>query len=271
MAWMNVNFYSKIICMQSTINVLIPEDIKDGEEIAVLWLLHGGGGSENDWILNTGIKRYAEKKRIAVVMPCAGYSRYCNMKYGGDYFDYLSQELPEICCHFFPALSKDREKNYIAGLSLGGSGALYIGMRNPENYGVIGVFSASSIIPLEHLRDKAAGGPQPPGGPGKKSVNMLNFGVEDTGELVGTEYDMLMYARQNVQENKPLPSVYHAVGRQDHAYPVGIGLKSFFEEFEGNPYRYEFHDAEGGHSWEFWDNCVREFVESLPDTGKEED
>jgi Predicted esterase len=250
-------------------NVIMPQDIKDDEEIPVLWLLHGGGGNENDWIKNTSIERYATAKRIAVIMPCAGYSRYCNMKYGGDYYDFLTQELPNICHHLFPALSRKREMNYIAGLSLGGSGAIYFGMRNPDQYGIIGVFSASSIIPLEYLRDKAAGGPQPPGGIGKKSVNMINFGVEDTNDLVGTEYDVLMYARRNVEEGRELPKVYHAVGKSDHAYPVGLGLKKFFEEFEGNPYQYEFHEAEGCHSWEFWDEWVRKFVEYLPDWKKE--
>jgi putative tributyrin esterase len=269
MALMKVHFFSNVILMMSTMNVIIPQDIREGEEIPVLWLLHGGGGNENDWIKNTSIERYAAAKRLAVIMPCAGYSRYCNMKYGGNYYDFLSQELPEICYHFFPALSKKREMNYIAGLSLGGSGAIYIGMRNPDKYGVIGVFSASSIIPLEYLRDKAAGGPKSPGGPGKKSVCMINFGVEDTNDLVGTEYDVLMYARKNVEEKKELPKVYHAVGRQDHAYPVGLGLKKFFEGFEGNPYHYEFHEAEGNHSWEFWDEWVRKFIDYLPDWKKE--
>lgn len=262
MAILRVHYFSNVILMMSTMNVILPQDIEEGEELPVLWLLHGGGGNENDWIKNTAIERYASAKRLAVIMPCAGYSRYCNMKYGGDYYDFLSKELPGICHHFFPALSWKREKNYIAGLSLGGSGALYIGMRNPDKYGVIGVLSASSIIPLEHLRDKAAGGPVPPGG--KKSVNMINFGVEDTGELKGTEYDTLMFISKNVEEHKPLPKVFHAVGTSDHAYPVGLGLKEFMESFPGNPYRYEFHEEEGAHTWEFWDKWIKRFIEELP-------
>jgi len=270
MAFMRIHYFSKTILMMSTMNVLIPQDIQQGEEIPVLWLLHGGGGNENDWVKNTSIVRYAERKRIAVVMPCAGYSRYCNMKYGGDYYDFLSRELPEICRHYFPALSAKREKNYIAGLSLGGSGAIYLGMRNPERYGVIGVLSASSIIPLESLRAKSAGGPQPPGGEGKKSVNMLNFGVENTDDLKGTQYDVLMYARKNIEEGKPLPRVYHAVGTEDHAYPVGLGLKRFFEGFPGNPYQYMMHEAKGGHTWEFWDEWICHFISTLPDFERRE-
>jgi putative tributyrin esterase len=258
--------------MMSTVDVVIPDKALKGEpgELPVLWLLHGGGGTHTDWQRNTNIERYASDAGIAVVMPCAGISRYCNMTFGGDYFDYITSELPGICRHHFPQLSAKREYNYIAGLSLGGSGAISLGMRSPDKYGAIGVFSASSIIPLEYLRPLSAGGPQPPGGPGKKSVNMLNFGVENTGDLVGTEHDVLMHARNNVAEGKPLPRVFHAVGTEDHAYLVGLGLKKFFEEFEGNPYRYEFHEEPGGHSWEFWDKWVKAFLSWLKTDCKKE-
>ena len=147
MALMKVHFFSRVIWLMNSMNVIMPQDIKEGEEIPVLWLFHGGGGNENDWVKNTSIERYAAAKRIAVIMPCAGYSRYCNMKYGADYYDFLSQELPKVCHHLFPALSRKREMNYIAGLSLGGSGAIYIGMRNPQQYGIIGVFSARQHYP----------------------------------------------------------------------------------------------------------------------------
>lgn len=265
MALLQVHFMSNVLRMMSTIDVILPEkEIRDGiGDLPVLWLLHGGGGTQSDWHRFTNIERYANDKGIAVVMPCAGISRYCNMEFGGDYYDYLVNELPGICRHYFPMLSDNKEQNFIAGLSLGGSGAISLGMRNPDKYGAIGVFSASSIIPLEHLRALSAGGPPSPGGPGKKSVNMLNFGVENTGDLSGTEHDVLMHAMNNVSQGKQLPRIFHAVGTEDHAYPVGLGLKAFFEKFEGNPYRYEFHEEPGRHNWDFWDKWVRIFLDWL--------
>ncbi len=265
MALLRVQFKSSVLNMMSTIDVILPEKEVGGaaSELPVLWLLHGGAGTHSDWHRFTNIERYASDKGVAVVMPCAGPSRYCNMVYGGDYYDYLVRELPAVCRHFFPLFSERRERNAIAGLSLGGSGAISLGMRNPERYGAIGVFSASSIIPLEHLRSPSFGGPQSPGGPGRKSVNMQNFGVENTGELEGTEHDVLMHARNNVLQGKPLPRVFHAVGTEDHAYPVGLGLKAFFEGFEGNPYRYEYHEEPGAHTWDFWDKWVRVFLDWL--------
>jgi putative tributyrin esterase len=269
MALLQVHFFSRVLGMMSTIMVIMPERQAKNPfmgaegELPVLWLLHGGNGNETDWLRFSSIERYVADKELAVVMPCAGISRYCNMTYGGDYHDYLVNELPAICRHFFPLFSDKRELNAIAGLSLGGSGAISLGLRNPDKYGAIGVLSASSIIPLEHLRAKSAGGPQPPGGPGKPSVNRLNFGVEDTADLAGTEHDVLMYGRRNVAEGRPLPRVFHAVGTEDHAYPVGLGLKAYFEGFAGNPYQYEFHQEPGTHSWAFWDKWIQAFLDWL--------
>lgn len=264
MALLRVHFFSKVLHMMSTADVILPEKaVNEGTgELPVLWLLHGGGGTHSDWHRFSNIERYASDRGIAVVMPCAGISRYCNMTYGGDYYDYIAHEMPGIFRHLFPLFSDKREMNFIAGLSLGGSGAITLGMRNPEQYGAIGIFSASSIIPLEHLRT-VSGGPPSPGGPGKKSVNMLNFGVENTGDLAGTEHDVLMHARNNAAWGKSLPRVFHAVGTEDHAYPVGLGLKAFFEGFEGNPYKYEFHEEPGAHNWDFWDKWVRIFLDWL--------
>lgn len=258
---MHVNLRAETISMWTSINVILPDDRIEGE-YPVLWLLHGGGGNENDWVEETGIRRYADKHKIAVIMPHAGHSRYCNMYWGADYFNYLTQELPKLVNHLFPCVSTKREDNFIAGLSLGGSGAISLGMRCPDLYGAIGVLSASSIIPLEHLRQKSAGGPSAPGGPGHKSVNMINFGVEDTGDLKGNpEHDVLLNAEMILSQHKPVPKVFHAVGMEDHAYPVGLGLKEFFEKFEGNPFRYEFHTEHGSHSWEFWDKWLLVFIE----------
>jgi len=259
---MSTTIFSETLMLSQGVQVILPDDRTEGD-FPVLWLLHGGFGNQNDWIENTKILLYAEAHQIAVIMPHAGCSRYCNMEWGADYYDYLTDELPRIIKHLYPRLSTRREDNMIAGLSLGGSGAISLGMRNPEKYGAIGVLSASSIIPLEYLREKSAGGPPSPGGPGNMSVNMINFGVEDTGELKGNpEHDVLLNASNIITQKKPVPKVFHAVGMEDHAYPVGLGLKEFFDGFEGNPFRYEFHTEHGKHDWFFWDPWINKFIEA---------
>ena len=63
-----------------------------------------------------------------VIMPEVSYSRYLNMVHGPRYFDYISRELPEFCEKLFPKMSRKREDHYIAGLSMGGGGAMSDGL-----------------------------------------------------------------------------------------------------------------------------------------------
>lgn len=259
---MTSSIFSTRLMLSTGVNVILPDVRREGD-FPVLWLLHGGSGNQTDWLEYSKIRLYADKHQIAVVMPAAGPSRYCNMYWGADYYDYLVDELPQIIKHLFPRISMRREDQFIAGLSLGGSGALSLGMRSPEKYSVIGILSASSIIPLEHLRAGGTTPPPSPAGDGYKSINMINFGLEDTADLKGNpEHDCLLNAHLIIEQGKPVPKVYHACGTEDHAYPVALGLKAFFDGFEGNPFRYELHTEPGAHNWYFWDKWIEKFLDA---------
>lgn len=52
-------------------------------------------------------------------------------------YDYVTKELPELIDNHFPANGQQA----ISGHSMGGHGALVIGLRNPENYSSISAFS----------------------------------------------------------------------------------------------------------------------------------
>ena len=66
-------------------------------------------------------------------MPFADRSFYTNMKYGGKYYTYIAKELPSILMQMLH-ISPKREDHYIAGLSMGGYGALKIGLRECETF-----------------------------------------------------------------------------------------------------------------------------------------
>lgn len=77
MALMEVNFFSKALMRPVTMNVILPADkVFFGEEteeenkpFKTLYLLHGVMGNYTDWVTGTCIKRWAEEKNLAVVMP----------------------------------------------------------------------------------------------------------------------------------------------------------------------------------------------------------
>ena len=144
MAFASLKFYSEALKMQCEISVIIPQKSAAGEigvasgvgsegKYKCLYLLHGLTDDHTIWARRTSIERYAQEYGIAVVMPCGARSFYTNMKYGGAYYDYIAKEVPRIVREFFN-VSDRREDNVIAGLSMGGYGALKIGMRECDSF-----------------------------------------------------------------------------------------------------------------------------------------
>ncbi|MCI8517795.1 MAG: hypothetical protein HFG75_13180 [Hungatella sp.] len=264
MSLCEMTFYSEILKMDTQISVILPEKEQGigmggygtgkSDVCPVLWLLHGRSDDHTIWLRRTSIERYAVPLGLAVVMPEVSYSRYLNMAYGPAYYDYMTQELPRLCRQIFPSFSSRREENFIAGLSMGGGGAMYIGLRRPENYSHIGMFSTGGAVPLEPLWRT--------GDSGDKLGEDI-YGTADTGSLKGGPYDLFVLARKAWESGMTLPSIYHTMGTEDPRYPAAIAVKHFFEGLPGNPFRYEYHEGPGSHEWAFWDQWIQGFLDRL--------
>ena len=135
MALIQCKLFSKELFRSVNVNVVLPlpdsnncffesatQFPHDGKKYQVLWLLHGFSADESDWQRFSRIESYAMEKNLAVVMPDGYNSMYADNPWGGNYFSYLTKELPAMLQSFLP-LSPKREHNSIAGLSMGGGGA----------------------------------------------------------------------------------------------------------------------------------------------------
>ena len=135
-AYVHCNFHSCILRMQVDVSILLPEkermeDVEQGKKGEIfgknkkyqtLYLLHGFTGDHLTYLRTSKIERYADEHQIMVVMPSVYNSAYTDMKYGLDYFSYLTEELTDFVERNFPAATK-RENRFIAGMSMGGYGA----------------------------------------------------------------------------------------------------------------------------------------------------
>lgn len=109
------------------------------QKLPVLYLLHGFGNNHAQWCGYTNVELYAEERQIAVVMISGENKKYIDQN--DDLFaEFIQNELPEFITQVFP-ISTRKEDTYIAGLSMGGFGALYHGLSHPEKYGALGAFS----------------------------------------------------------------------------------------------------------------------------------
>ena len=101
-------------------------------DIPVLYLLHGMGGNHSVWARRTSIERYVADLGIAVIMPSTDLLVYGHtIRY--ELLDVYLRRITEICHQLFPQLSKTR-KTFAAGLSMGGYGALKLGLAKPESF-----------------------------------------------------------------------------------------------------------------------------------------
>jgi S-formylglutathione hydrolase FrmB len=109
--------------------VMLPTAFDSTRRYPVLYLLHGWGGGSLDWSTKTRLHAYATTAQILVVMPRAENSWYVNSATNATirYEDYIVQDLPKHVITRFPVADASRQA--IAGLSMGGYGALLLGAR----------------------------------------------------------------------------------------------------------------------------------------------
>ncbi len=262
MALMHVNFFSEVLGLCCEVDVILPQKLQgigmEGssakKRYPVLWLLHGASDDHTIWQRRTSIERYVSELGLAVVMPAVNLSFYTNMVYGPRYFDYIAEELPQIMQDFFP-ISGKREDNFICGLSMGGYGAMKVGLTKAENYSAIGCFSAGNFVYRDagnshKLNDR----------PGRPSLNMAVFGVEDMSELKNTEHDLFYLARKNLDEGKTLPRIFHTCGKDDFLID---NARLTAEWFKNTSYDYTYLEGAGAHTWEYWDEWIQKYLEWL--------
>ena len=152
MAFLQVQFFSQALGVASTVNVILPEHNQgigvnaSGEQVKeppkVLYLLHGYSDDHSIWMRRTSVERYAAAHNLAVIMPAVNHSFYNNEVHGERYWDYVSDELPTAMHRFFK-LSEKPEDTFVAGLSMGGYGAMKLALTFPERYAAAASFSGA--------------------------------------------------------------------------------------------------------------------------------
>ncbi len=245
MAFFQANFYSESLGFQTTVNVLMPQknlagqigvDGKAGDsEYRCLYLLHGLSDDHSIWMRRSSIERYADEYGICVVMPFGGKSFYTDMKYGSNYYTYIAEELPRLMNEFF-RISQKKENNFIAGLSMGGYGALKIALKNPQRYqAVAGLSSVADICDWT------------------KSCPDVMIPVFGETLQVPPSEDLFNLA-ETANQNPVKPRVYMGVGTEDFLYEGNVKLRDKFQTLD---FDFTYRESSGIHCWKFWDEYIQ--------------
>ena len=143
---------SKVLGGRQLYTVYVPEGWDDSKTYPVLYILHGAEGGNNDWFdggkIHEQVREYGAD--IVVVSPnCTVDGKnlfYCNGYQGSaQYMTYFFNEfLPEVEKEYNIGGSRDRRM--VAGLSMGGYGALYYGSLHPEMFCCVYACSPATYV-----------------------------------------------------------------------------------------------------------------------------
>ena len=251
MAYFRIEYYSKALRRETSFEVMIPCDPREGMPapegpMRTLFLLHGYTGKAGNYVPFDLPYKY----NFAIVMPSAENSFYLNGLSTGHAFQTLvGEELVEFVRKTF-GLAGDPANTGIAGLSMGGFGALHTGLAYPRTFGKIGAMS-SAFIHHEVAQMKP--------GQGNEVAN-YDYYRECFGEpalLEESDNNPETLVRKLKAAGEKIPDIYMACGTEDFLIENNREMHRFLEA-EGVPH--EYHEAPGIHDMVFWSEHIQKIV-----------
>ncbi|GEM03610.1 tributyrin esterase [Halolactibacillus miurensis] len=254
MAQMTCHFFSDVLQKHTGMTVIIPEQTsnqyggvnKDQQaKLPLLYLLHGFSDDHTIWSRRTSIERYADEHGIAVVMPDGDHSFYTDMHQGRNYFTFLSEELPKKVAYLFP-VSMEPKDTYVAGLSMGGYGALKWALSRPDAFHKVA--SLSGAVDMARLRQERETGDMGP----------LMDRIFADKDITDTTHDLFYLLKQLINNKKDVPDIYLACGTEDFLYEDNQRLA---EQLTAYDLRSKVTFDSGTHEWGYWDRHIKEVLD----------
>lgn len=273
MALFKGEVYSYSLDKMTPLAVYLPADDNKrflvDKEPKTLVLLHGAEGNYTYWSRYTSVERYAQKNNIALVMPDAELSLYCDMRCGQRYESYIAVELAEILKSLFK-IETSREKYYIAGLSMGGYGAMKIALKYPERFGRCASFSGALMLGDEQYLDqmkkwKDKGTPESYDEFYELDKTLYyackgafgeNFQYDSKNDL-----KKLILDAEN-KKNTKYPKILMTCGNEDFLIDVN---KQYSSLLTNAGIAHDFHRWSGIHNWDFWEESIRDYMNFFTD------
>lgn len=232
MSLITINYMSQALMKWTEMTVIVPNDLS--EPLKVLYLLHGDSQDHTTYTRETAIEQLAYKYNIMAVCLNGDKFYWTNMaKALGNYEDHVIESVNYID-KLFPT-SKDRKDRFIQGLSMGGYGAVKIGLKYSSMFSSI--VSASGAIDIEEafricLADLK-------NNPGDDKIYDTVFGDlrdEDNNYFLAKKYG------RNVR-------MFFHVGNKDF---IRVASIKFHEFLEDNSIEHKFEYNEGDHNFDYW-------------------
>lgn len=229
--------------------VILPENYEASKAgYPVLYLLHGLFGSCDNWLELTAIESYLVDKEFVTVLPEGGnnwYSDSATIKQDRFESSFINELIPMVESNY--GISGERQKRAIAGLSMGGFGALKFALKRPDLFvfagSMSGAFNAPFLTGNEDNSDWQELYP---------SVLEV-FGEESSP--VRIENDLFGIIGKIPEEKRSsVPYIYFDCGTKDGFLKVNRELAKLLKDKE---IAFQYDEISGGHDWLYWDKRIR--------------
>ena len=232
--WVHSNAMNKEI--GST--VILPDNYDSSDwSYRVVYILHGAGGDYGNWLRRfPKLKDLANKHGFILVCPDGEKTSWyldSPIDSSMQYETYIIDELvPEVDSRY--RTQKSNLRRAITGLSMGGHGALFLSMRNPEVFSVVGSMSGGvDLRPFPENWDLP-----------------LRLGTIKERPQNWEQHSVVAIAEKAEQ----LP--YHIIfdcGTEDFFIEVNRNLESVLKSRGAS---YEYSERKGAHNWPYWRESI---------------
>lgn len=252
-------FFSNCLRRNVTFKIILPNDV-DGSNnehykrpMKTLYLLHGYCGMCADWIWQSAIVDIAGRYNLCVVLPSGENSFYLDgRETGRQYGTFTGQELVDYARKTF-TLSQRREDTFVGGFSMGGFGAIHIGLKYNHTFSKLFAFSSALIV--HGIKDM-----QPGSDNGVANYDYYKMVFGDLAEIESNESNPEELVRRILSRGDVMPEIYMACGGEDYLLKENKRFAAFLTEQKVDV---DFKESPGFHNYDFWNQYLEPAVKWL--------
>ncbi len=240
MALATLNYFSRSLHRASTLTLIFPDDPPLPSPWPVLYLLHGASEDHTIWQRGTSLDRYLGGLPLMVVMPDGGLGWYTNSDQGA-YEDALVKDVVGLVESTF-LVKSERAGRAIGGVSMGGYGAVKLGLKHHEMF--CSVHSQSGSLGVVH-----------PGEPSRAKTLPADLNLVFGGDAYNGPNDP--FAIVGRIDHGRIPALRVDCGKDDTLLGQN---RRFHAHLDAMHVQHEYEEYPGNHSWDYWDRHLPEAI-----------
>lgn len=233
-----LTFQSPTLGRRGDVTLFVPSNAENLQNLPLVLLLHGVYGSHWAWTMKGGAHQTAQnlidQNKIApvvIAMPSdglfgdgSGYFRHA----AGDFEKWIVEDVVGCATEVLPFVGAN-SKLFIAGLSMGGYGALRIGAKYAEQFA--GVSAHSAMTKASQL------------------TNFTNADLTICGDLNREDLDVLFW----IKNRNSLPPIRFDCGADDDLLEAN---RELHRVLQAESIRHNYFEFGGGHNWDYWQSHI---------------